>query len=163
MCADNSMPDENDKIEPSSYEKGINNLLNDIEKYEALIWAYVLRVNSNFHSNEFPSTQITKIIMANLGLEKTRFSLFHKVIRIILNRWEEKGICELVSNTRASSARKTKEIYRFNDDGLEKIKARFIDKCIEDIVKNVDIEKDLQVLKTREKIIQDLTFKLREI
>ncbi len=149
--------------ELSSYEKGINNLLNDIKKYEALIWTYVLRVNSNFHSNEFPSTQITKIIMDKLNLEKTKFSLFHKVIRIILTRWEEKGICELVSNTRTSSTRKTKEIYRFNDDGLEKIKAQFIDKCIEDIVKEVNVEKDLQVLKTRDKIIEDLTFKLREI
>jgi len=152
-----------DKPELSSYEKGINNLLNEIEKYEALIWAYVLRVNSNFHSNEFPSTQITKIIMAKLGLEKTKFSLFHKVIRIILNKWEENGICELISNARTTSARKTKEIYRFNDDGIEKIKAKFINKCIEDIVKNVDIEKDLQVLKTRDKIIEDIMFKFREI
>ncbi len=157
------MSDASDNTELSSYEKGINNLLNDIKKYEALIWAYVLRVNSNFHSNEFPSTQITKIIMDKLGLEKTKFSLFHKVIRIILNRWEEKGICELVSNARTSSTRKTKEIYRFNDDGLEKIKAQFIDKCIEDIVKDVNLEKDLQVLKTRDRIIEDLTFKLREI
>ncbi|MEX2682873.1 MAG: hypothetical protein Q6373_014885 [Candidatus Sigynarchaeota archaeon] len=157
------MSDARDNSELSSYEKGINNLLNDIRKYEALIWAYVLRVNSKFHSNEFPSTQITKIIMDKLNLEKTKFSLFHKVIRIILTRWEEKGICELVSNTRTSSARKTKEIYRFNDEGLEKIKAQFIDKCIEDIVKEVNIEKDLQVLKTRDRIIEDLTYKLREI
>jgi hypothetical protein len=157
------MSEARDNPELSSYEKGINNLLNDIKKYEALIWAYVLRVNSNFHSNEFPSTQITKIIMDKLGLEKTKFSLFHKVIRIILNRWKEKGICELVSNARTSGTRKTKEIYRFNDDGLEKIKAQFIDRCIEDIVKDVDVEKDLQVLKTRDKIIEDLTFKLREI
>ncbi|HME52493.1 MAG TPA: hypothetical protein VKM55_09770 [Candidatus Lokiarchaeia archaeon] len=157
------MSDANEKPEISSYEKGINNLLNDMEKYEALIWAYVLRVNSNFHSNEFPTTQITKIIMAKLGLEKTKFSLFHKVIRIILNKWEETGICELVSNSQKKNARKTKEVYRFNDDGLEKIKARFIDKCIEDIIENVDVEKDLQVLKTRDKIIEDLMFKFKQV
>ena len=157
------MNDSKNDADLSSYEKGIINLLNDMEKFEALIWAYVLRVNSNFHSNEFPSTQIAKIIVSKLGIESTKFPLFHKAIRVILNHWQELGLCELVTNARSTSSKKTKEVYRFNEEGLEKIKAKFIDKCIDDIIKDTSFLNDLQVLKTRERIIEDLTFRLRDI
>nr|MDO8119432.1 hypothetical protein [Candidatus Sigynarchaeota archaeon] len=147
----------------SSYQKGINNLLHDMEKFEALIWAYVLKVNSNFHSREFPSTQIAKIIVDQLGLEKTKFPLFHKVIRVILDLWTRQGICSLVTQPKGASAKKTKEIYRFNEGGIERIKAKFIEKSIDDILQNTDINKEMQVLKTRERIIEDLKFKLKEL
>ncbi len=157
------MSDRDDDDSLSSYQKGINNLLNDMEKFEALIWAYVLRVNSNFHSSEFPSTQIAKIIVDQLGLEKTKFPLFHKVIRVILDIWTGQGICSLVTQTKGTSAKKTKEIYRFNEGGIEKIKAKFIEKSIDEIIRDTDINKEMQVLKTRERIIEDLSFKLREL
>ncbi|MFX0103718.1 MAG: hypothetical protein ACFFCS_29420 [Candidatus Hodarchaeota archaeon] len=155
--------EENKDANLSSYEKGINNLLNNTEMFEALIWAYVLRVNSNFYSKEFPSTQIAKIILSKLDIRKSKFPIFHKVIRIILNRWQDKGICTLVSNSSTSTSRKTKEIYRFNEDGINKMKAKFIDKCIEDIEKNGTLEKDSQVLRTRDKIIEDLYFQLHDL
>lgn len=154
-----SKPARDDK---SSYEKGINNLLQDIQKYEALIWAYVLRVNSRFHSKDFPSTQIAKIIVSKLNIEKTRYSFFHKAIRIILSKWTGEGLCERVQETASKSAKKTKEIFRFTEDGLEKLKAKFIDQSIDDILKNVDIERDFEVLKTRENIIEDIQHRFKD-
>ncbi|MHA1679696.1 MAG: hypothetical protein ACTSUE_01730 [Promethearchaeota archaeon] len=147
----------------SSYQKGINNLLTEMEKFEALIWTYVLRVNSNFYSKEFPTTQIAKIILTKLNLEKTRFPIFHKVIRIILSNWEKQGVCELLPKGNSSNSKKKKEVYRFKEEGLEKIKAKFIDKCIENIINDDALEKELQILKTREKIIDDMSFDLVNI
>ncbi|MHA1716486.1 MAG: hypothetical protein ACTSXP_12655 [Promethearchaeota archaeon] len=156
-------PDKKEKIGLSSYEKGINNILNDVEKFEALIWEYVLRVNSNFYSKEFPSTQITKIILNKLNLEKTKFPIFHKVIRIILSSWQDKGICKLISRSRTSNTKRTKEIYRFNEEGLEKIRAKFINNCIEEIKSNELDNLDIEVLKKREQIIEDLNYKLNDL
>lgn len=155
--------DEPDDDKTSSYQKGINNILEDVETYEALIWEYVLRVNSNFYSKEFPTTQIAKIILDRLNIEKTRFPIFHKVIRIILANWATNGLCERVRRTRSSGTKKTKVIYRFNEEGLGKIKAKFIDKCISDIINEDALKRELQVLKTREKIIDDLNFYLSEM
>jgi hypothetical protein len=61
------------------------------------------------------------------------------------------------------SSKKTKDVCRFNEEGLEKIKAKFIDKYIDDIIKNTSFLSDFQVPKTMERIIEDLTFRLRDI
>ncbi|MHA1792688.1 MAG: hypothetical protein ACTSVI_08595 [Promethearchaeota archaeon] len=159
---DNSNKKKRMKSELSSYEKGIQNILTNMEKYEALIWKYILRVNSKFYSKEFPSTQIAKIIVNNLNIEKTKYPIFHKVIRIILDRWQEMGICELISKSRASNAKKTKEVYRFKESGLKKIKAKFIDRCINDIINEDEIEQDINVLRTRDRIINDINFSLTD-
>jgi hypothetical protein len=80
-----------------------------------------------------------------------------------MNKWKDEGICELVSNPSSMSSKKTKEIYQFKEEGIDTLKARFIDKCIDDIMKNIDINKEIQVLKTRERIIEDLMYYLSEM
>ena len=45
----------------SSYQKGINKLLEEKGKFEYLIIEYVLSVNSKYNSSMFPTPQIAKI------------------------------------------------------------------------------------------------------
>ncbi|HMF30194.1 MAG TPA: hypothetical protein VKK79_02170 [Candidatus Lokiarchaeia archaeon] len=139
----------------SSYEKGIEKLLQNSQEFESIILEYICRVNAKFYSNVFPSTQLAKVIMNKLQAKKTKFPVIHKIVREILKKWEESEVCEHVRTTKYSRSRsKTKEIYKFPDPGLAELKERLISYSI-DLIQNEDLETlgDENVMQTREEMI----------
>ncbi|MHA1293941.1 MAG: hypothetical protein ACTSQJ_14895 [Promethearchaeota archaeon] len=147
----------------SSYQKGIANLLEKYESnFENIIAEYVLEVHNKYYSNTFPSTQICKILIDKLEKNQSKFSIFHKIVRNILNNWVDKDMCEIVSQRTGKHNLKT--VVRFDEEGFKRLKQKIIDfsiKKIEDGIKNQIISIDS--LKTREKIIEDIEYDIKDV
>ncbi|NVM54136.1 MAG: hypothetical protein HWN66_10585 [Candidatus Helarchaeota archaeon] len=146
----------------SSFEKGIKRRLSkERQVIEWLMGEYIVGVNSKWHSDNFPSTQLTKVVLNITRRSKRDFSSTHRVIREILRDWENYGLCEYVTTTKYAHCRKTKMIYHFPPSGLKKIKEMIID-CHIDFIKNWDKwEKYVRgenVMKTRENTMKLILF-----
>jgi hypothetical protein len=153
---------DNGNFKLGSFEKGIKRRLGKERPIiEWLIGEYIIGVNSKWHSDNFPSTQLAKVIINITGKNKGDFSSTHRLIREILKEWEQKGYCEYVTTTKYAHCKKTKMIFYFPAGGLQKIKAMIIDKHI-DLIKNWEDWKSYvrpdDVMKTREKIIDLILF-----
>ena len=66
--------EEDQNLKESSYQKGINRLLEQKAMFEHLIIEYLLMVNSKYRSNMFPTPQIAKIFLEKLKMEKNSIS-----------------------------------------------------------------------------------------
>ncbi|MGV9202620.1 MAG: hypothetical protein ACOC44_01190 [Promethearchaeia archaeon] len=152
----------NDEL--SSYQKGIENLLEDNrEEFENIIAEYILGVHNKYFSNMFPSTQICKVLLDRLDKKKSKFSIFHKIVREILQNWKNKDLCEIVSQKKRHSI---KTVVKFGDEGLNQLKQKVLDFNIKKIEKEIEIKdkkEEEQILKTREKIIEDMEYNIRDI
>ena len=154
----------------SSFEKGIKRRLSKERKIiEGLMAEYVVGVNSKWHSDNFPSTQLTKVVLNITRRGKKDFSSTHRLIREILKDWEKLDYTEYVTTTKYAHCRKTKMIYYFPANGLKKLKELIIDRHIE-IIKDWDkwesyVRGD-NVMQTRDTtaklIIFEYTNKIRE-
>lgn len=141
--------------EKSSYLKGIDRLLENSDMFEREIIDYILSVNSKFHSNTFPTTQLAKILLEQLKFKQTQYPIIHKVIREIFKKWADEDICTYVSTAKAGRNRRTKDIYKFNEDQIKILKGKLIESSIEDIQDDsVDPKKEIQQMKTREEILR---------
>jgi len=148
--------------EESSYQKGIQNLLDKYEEdFENVIAEYILEVHHKYYSNTFPSTQICKILIDKLEKKKTKFSIFHKVVRNILKNWVDKDLCEVVSQRRGNTV---KTVVKFEDEGFQVLKQKIIDFSIKKIEEGITegLESD-ESLKTREKILEDIEYDLKDL
>ena len=74
----------------SSFERGIDRKLEaNFELLEWLTGEYIVSVNSKWSSNDFPSSQLAKMILKILEKGKTNFSVFHRLVKEILKQWEK--------------------------------------------------------------------------
>ncbi|MGQ4872613.1 MAG: hypothetical protein ACP6IY_00910 [Promethearchaeia archaeon] len=146
----------------SSYQKGIANLMEKHEEeFENIIAEYILEVRNKYYSNTFPSTQICKILLDKLDKKKSKFSIFHKIVRKILENWVDKDICKIVSDRKGHVV---KTVVKFDDIGFQKLKQKIIDFSIKKIEEGID--KDLELresLKTREKILEEIEYDIKDL
>ena len=149
-------------MKESSYNKGIKRKLEkqkDVLEY--LIIEYILRVNSRYRSQEFPSTQVAKILLKQLG-NRDSFATTHRLVRDILREWDEKrGWCQKIAVTKYGHCRKTKTVYRFSEEGLQALKQRLIDFRIDEIERDTPLtteepEDPEIILRTRDELLDDL-------
>jgi hypothetical protein len=149
----------------SSYQKGINRLLEHKSNFETLIIDYLLAVNSKYRSNMFPTPQIAKILLEKLKMKKTQFPILHKIVRTLLADWEKQGLCEYVTTTKSGRNRRTKFIYRFTPDNFQYLKGRYISSSIDAIEQHPPEHEERLVfdtMKTREAILDDRLNEIRE-
>ncbi len=156
------------KKRKSSLELGIIKKLKEEEKIiEWIIAEYVVGVNSKWHSYDFPSSQLAKLVLKILNKPNTKFSITHRLVKDILKKWEKNGICKFIIATKYAHCRgKTKKIYRFTDEGLKKIKELIIEMIINSIRKDDSLLLRLsekETMKTREKILDDFLFDFHEM
>lgn len=162
--------DKTPKMQLSSFEKGIKKRLGrEKQAIEWIIGKYIIGVNSKWNSDNFPSTQLAKVVLNVTGQPKRDFSSMHRLIREILMGWEKDEICKYITTTKYAHCRKTKMVYYFPSEGLKKIKEMLIDQHL-DLIKNWDLVKnenelklfvkDEDVMKTRENIIRLLSFEI---
>ena len=148
--------------QPSSYQKGITNLLEKYEEdFENVIAEYIIYTNNQYYSNTFPSTQICKILINKLEKSQSKFSIFHKIVRNILDKWVDRDICAIVSQRKGHNI---KTVVKFDEDGLQRLKQRLIDfsiKKIEEDMKNQRLS--LDSLKSREKILEDIEYDIKDL
>ncbi|MHA1819246.1 MAG: hypothetical protein ACTSU2_13390 [Promethearchaeota archaeon] len=142
-----------DSKKVSSYQKGINRLMENRAGFEWIIANYLIDTRNKFKSEVFPTTQIAKIVVDKMGKKKTQYSIIHKVVREILNLWAQQGICELIDNT-SKNTKKTKRIYKFTPEGFSILKARVINFNIENIKGNISEDFEPKT-RTREEILKD--------
>ncbi len=146
----------------SSYQKGIANLLEKHEQeFENIIAEYILEVHNKYYSNTFPSTQICKILINKLDKKQSKFSIFHKIVRKILDSWVDKDICKIVSKRKGHQL---KTVVKFDEDGINRLKRTIIDfsiKTIEDGIKNQILSIDS--LKKREDILHDIEYDIQDL
>ncbi len=152
----------------SSYQKGINNLLDHREDFEMLISEYLLSVNSKYRSNMFPTPQIAKVLLGKLKLKKTKFAIIHKIVRIILKDWETHGWCSYVTTTKSGRNRKNKVVYQFSPKNFQFLKGKFISGSISEIENDPSEANDNQApvreaMKTREIIFEDWTYEIQDL
>lgn len=155
------------KKKKSSLELGIIKKLKEEEGFiEWIIAEYVVGVNSKWHSYDFPSSQLAKMVLKILIRPNTKFSITHKIIKEILKKWENNEICLYITTTKYAHCRgKTKIIYRFTDSGIKKIKELIIEMVIISIKKEDTLLlklSDQRTMKTREKIIDDFLLEYQE-
>ncbi|MHA1264237.1 MAG: hypothetical protein ACTSRS_03300 [Candidatus Helarchaeota archaeon] len=152
-----------DEKQLSSFEKGIMRRLEKERKLlEWLMAEYIIGVNSKWHSDNFPSTQLAKVVLNVTNRSRREFSSIHRIIREILKDWEEnRGFCRYITTTKYAHCRRTKNIYHFPSDGLKKMKELIIDKHI-DFIKNWEkweqYVKEEGIMKTRNNTIQLILF-----
>ncbi len=142
----------------SSFDTGISRKLE--KNYELLEWLmgeYIVSVNSKWSSNDFPSSNLAKMILKLLKKEKTNFSVFHRLVKEVLMRWEKENICNYITTTKYAHSRKTKMIFRFNTEGINKLKEKIMEYTVILLERNdelfMEIIRDQQTMKTRQKII----------
>lgn len=146
----------------SSYQKGIQNLFEKYrEQFETIISEYILEVHNKYYSNMFPSTQICKILIDKLDKKRSKFSIFHKIVRKILKNWVNTDICEVVSKSKGHSV---KTVVKFDDQGFKMLKQKIIDFSIKKIQEDLEIEVEaVDSLKSRDKIIEDLEYDIKDL
>ncbi len=146
---------ENGEKEKSSFIKGIDKLLENSAIFEREIIDYILSVNSKFHSNTFPTTQLAKILMNKLKFKQTQYPIIHKVIREIFKKWEAEDLCKYISTSKAGRNRRTKDIYKFTEEQINVLKAKLIETSIAEISdETLDPKKDVQQMLSREEILK---------
>ncbi len=154
----------------SSYQKGINNLLERHgEEFENIIAEYVLEVNNKYFSNQFPSTQICKILLKKLEKSQSKFSIFHKIVRKILKGWVNKDICKIVTK---KSGHGVKTVVKFDEDGFQRLKQKIIEFSIKNIEEGIETgsktgsnkEETLpEGLKSRKQILKNIEMEIKDV
>jgi len=151
-------PKKKPKKKISSFETGIIKKLE--QNYEILEWLmgeYIVSVNSKWSSNDFPSSNLAKMILKLLKKGKTSFSVFHRLVKEIMKRWEKENICKYITTTKYAHSRKTKMIFRFHTEGINKLKEKVMEYTVVLLERNdelfLEIIKEQQTMKTRQKII----------
>ncbi|MHA1144692.1 MAG: hypothetical protein ACTSRW_08140 [Candidatus Helarchaeota archaeon] len=136
---------------------------------EWIMGEYIVSVNSKWRSNDFPSSSLTKTLMKILKKGPTQFPIMHKMVKHVLKKWEEKGICTYLTTTKYARCRKTKVIYRFDEKGFKKIKELIMEKNIEmikqddqQVLQDLMIGKKRETMKSRETMINDFFIKLED-
>jgi hypothetical protein len=158
------MPGEEKQL--SSFEKGIKRRLGrEKQLIEWIIGKYIIGVNSKWNSDNFPSTQLAKVVLNITGQSKRDFASIHRLVREILTEWEEKSFCQYVTTTKYAHCRKTKMVYYFHPDGLKKLKGILIDQHLNIFKTWEDGEwehymDNADVMRTRENIIKIISFEL---
>lgn len=114
---------------------------------------YITRVNSRYRGNEFTSSQLVKIIMTKTESEKTRFPVIHRIVKEILRKWENEGLCTYIARTKYSRCRRTKDTYRFSGKGLVELKKQAIEDTMETIRKSELTT--TPIMRARDHIIED--------
>lgn len=137
----------------SSYQKGIEKLLEKKEGFEWIIASYLINTHNKFKSNVFPTTQIAKIVMNKMGKKKTQYPILHKIVREIFKIWTDEEICEIARQKRRES-KKTKMIYRITDYGFTVLKTKVIEFSIQNIEGSISTEFEPST-RTREEILGD--------
>jgi hypothetical protein len=79
-----------------------------------------------------------------------------------LNNWKNKDLCEIVSQKKRHSI---KTVVKFGDEGLNHLKQKVLDFSIKKIEDEIEIShtEEEKVLKTREKIIEDMEYKIQDL
>jgi hypothetical protein len=124
-----------------------------VHEIKAIMFEYILKVNSRYRANEFTSSQLTKRIMTTMEVEKTRFPILHHLVKETLRTWEDQGLCTHISCTKYSRCRKTKDTYRFSARGIREIKKQTIEETIKTIGEGELSESP--IMRSRETIIRD--------
>jgi len=78
-----------------------------------------------------------------------------------LKNWVDKDICEVISQRKGHSL---KTVVKFDDLGFLQLKKKIIDlsiKTVEEGIKDIEFSRDS--LKTREKILEDFEFEIRDV
>ncbi|MHC1591864.1 MAG: hypothetical protein ACXQS8_07250 [Candidatus Helarchaeales archaeon] len=130
---------------------------------------YIVSVNSKWQSNDFPSSSVAKTLLKVFKEKQTRFPIIHKMVKTILKNWEAQGICDHISTTKYAHCRKTKEIYRFDDEGFKKLKELILDRNIQMIKKDDKhifesfmAQQNRETMKSRESIINNFLMDLHD-
>jgi hypothetical protein len=160
---------ENNSGDLSSFEKGIFNKLNENEQVISILMSkYIVGNNSKWHSNDFPSSQIAKTILGLFKTDEISFPVMHRIVKEILKTWEDENLCIYIRTTKYGHCRKTKDIYRFNDESINKLKEILIHHNI-NIIKDPNIDKikapgkKKDVMKSRKSIIEEIRFNYEDI
>lgn len=159
----------NNSSELCSFEKGIFNKLNENEQVISILMAkYIVGNNSKWHSNDFPSSQIAKTILNLFKTDEISFPVMHRIVKEILKTWEDENLCNYIRTTKYGHCRKTKDIYRFNDESINKLKEILIHhniNIIKDPTKNKikEPEKKKDIMKSRKSIIKEIRFNYEDI
>ncbi len=124
-----------------------------VPETKAIIFDYIIKVNSRYRANEFTSSQLAKRVITTTEVEKTRFPIVHRVVKETLREWEEQGLCTHISCTKYSRCRKTKDTYRFKTQGIKEIKKQAIEETIKTIGKGE--LNGSPIMRSREMIIKD--------
>ncbi|MHA1311159.1 MAG: hypothetical protein ACTSWR_03315 [Candidatus Helarchaeota archaeon] len=163
-----TLKEQEDTDKLCSFEKGIFNKLKDNKDILSILMAeFIVKNNSKWNSNDFPSSQITKVILKLLISDNITFPVMHRIIKEILKEWESQKICDYLQTTKYGHCRKTKEIYRFSSEGINKLKEFIIYNNIK-IIKNSReyMDKLIQtkeIMKTRSSLINEIKFNYEEI
>jgi len=150
-----------------SYEKGIINKLNENQKIINILMAkYIVANNSKWNSNDFPSSQIAKVILKLLKKD-IHFPIMHRMVKEILKIWEKEKICKYITTTKFGHCRKTKDIYRFEDEGIKRLKEMLIHYNI-DLIKGkennaIDLKPNEEIMKPRDNLILEIRYNYEEI
>ncbi|MHA1268657.1 MAG: hypothetical protein ACTSPY_02615 [Candidatus Helarchaeota archaeon] len=163
-----SFKSSNDTKDICSFEKGIINKLNENKDIVSLLMAqYIVANNSKWNSNDFPSSQIAKVILRLFKSQDISFPIIHRIVKEILKDWKNKNLCNYIMTTKYGHCRKTKDIYRFNSNGIKKLKEMLIHndiKRIKNTLNNQDQNSHYkEIMKTRESIINEIRFDFEEI
>jgi DNA-binding PadR family transcriptional regulator len=118
-----------------------------------IIVEYITKTNSRYRGNEFTSSQLAKTVVTITQLEKTRFPVIHRIVKEILRKWEDEGICTRIATTKYSRCRKTKDTYRFTNEGLTELKKQSIEDTMETIRKSELTT--TPIMRTRDYIVKD--------
>jgi hypothetical protein len=148
----------------SSYQKGLNRLLEHKEKFEKIIIEYLVSVNSKYNSNMFPTPQIAKIMLSKLVMKKTQFPILHKVVRTILADWKDLGWCEYVTTTKSGRNRRTKIIYKFSKENFDFLKGKLISSSILEIEGEIKGDPNAphdKIMKSRDNIVDDWMYEVQ--
>jgi len=145
------MNNEEEKI--SSYEKGVKKLLENRDIFEWIISNYIVDIYTKFNSSIFPTTQIAKVLLNKLNRKKTQFGIIHKLVREIFKMYEEEEILEEIKEGRYNP-RKTKIVYRVNEEGIKILKSKIMGFNIKSIEGKISEEIEYPT-KTREQYLLD--------
>lgn len=140
--------------ELSSYEKGIQKLLENSDGFEWIIVNYLIETYNKFKSTVFPTTQIAKVLMNKLNKKKSQFAIIHKIVREILMKYESQEICTKIEIKRNVESKRTKSVYQFSEEGFKILKSKIIEFNIKNIEGKISNEFE-PTARSREDYIMD--------
>ena len=156
-----------DKNNKCSFEKGIQNKISENKEIISILMAkYIVANNSKWNSNDFPSSQIAKVVLKTFK-NKMSFPITHRIVKEILKDWQKDNICKYITTTKYGHCRKTKDIYRFDQQGLNKLKEFLIHHDIKliksDGIPKLNIKNDETIMKSRNSMINEIKINFEEI
>lgn len=83
-----------------------------------IIQDYIIEVYQKWNSNVFPSSQLTKVVLARLEKPKSYYRIYHQMIKQILRKWEKQEICSYVETESEITQKSRKMFYQFSDNSI---------------------------------------------